>query len=134
MMEPKTGAVLGLANFPTFDPNRYSDVSYERYANPAISAQYEPGSIFKIITMAAGLDSGLFQPTTIFSDTGWIIVGGRSIFNSDRMGHGDVTATEALVRSLNVVTAQVAVGLGPEKFYSYVRRFGFGQATEVDLS
>lgn len=134
VMEPNTGAVLGLANWPTFDPNQYPTVHVSQFQNPTISAQYEPGSIFKVITMAAALDSGLIEPYSSFVDTGSRIVGGRVILNSNRTGTGAVTATETLALSINVVTAEIAERLGAERLYDYIRRFGFGQATEIDLA
>jgi cell division protein FtsI/penicillin-binding protein 2 len=135
VMEPQTGAILGLANWPMYDPNQYSrETDYSRFVNPAISLLYEPGSIFKVVTMAAALDTGVITPTTMYTDFGTITVGQRVIFNSNRVGYGYVTATDTLARSLNVVTAEIAVQLGSERFYRYVERFGFGQLTEVDLA
>ncbi len=133
-MNPHTGAILGMVSLPDYDPNSYEETAFELFPNPVISAQYEPGSIFKIVTVAAALDAGEITPTTIFTDSGSIAVGGRVIFNSNRMGHGPVPVTEALARSLNVVTAQIAQEMGPEEFYRYLRLFGFGEATGVDLS
>lgn len=134
VMEPHTGSVLGLANWPTYDPNDYSQANIEHFSNPAVSAQYEPGSIFKVITMAAALDTGEIEPYTIFTDTGSIAVGGRIILNSNRSAAGRITVSQALARSLNVVTAEVATQVGAEDFYRYVRRLGFGDATEIDLA
>jgi cell division protein FtsI (penicillin-binding protein 3) len=135
VMEPATGAILGLANFPTYDPNRYSEQSdYSRFVDPVTSLLYEPGSIFKIVTVAAALDAGVISPTTVYTDNGSITVGSRLIFNSNRIGYGQVSATEALARSLNVVTAQIVQDLGPETFYDYIERFGFTEPTEVDLA
>jgi cell division protein FtsI/penicillin-binding protein 2 len=134
VMEPETGAILALANAPDFDPNNYADAETGYLTNPAVSAQWEPGSIYKIITMGAALDAGLIEPTTIFTDTGLISLGERGFFNSDRRAYGRVSASEALARSLNVVTVQIAAELGEEEFYRYIRRFGFGDPTEVDLS
>lgn len=135
VMEPNTGALLGLANFPTYDPNTYDrQQDFSRFMDPAISALYEPGSIFKVVTIAAALDVGVIEPTTIYTDNGSITVGERLIFNSNRVGYGPVTATEALARSLNVVTAQIVTDLGSEEFYRYVERFGFGHLTEIDLA
>jgi cell division protein FtsI (penicillin-binding protein 3) len=135
VMEPSTGAILGLANFPTYDPNRYSEQSdYSRFIDPATSLLYEPGSIFKIVTMAAALDTGMITPSTVYTDNGSITVGSRIIFNSNRIGYGRVTATDALARSLNVVTAQIAEQLGRKTFYDYVELFGFTEPTEVDLA
>ncbi len=136
VMEPHTAAILGMANWPTYNPNsRESDtVDFGRFLNPSVSALYEPGSIFKVVTMAAGLDTQMITPTTAFTDTGYIVVGQRTIYNSSRTAGGRVTVTEALERSLNVVTAQVASLVGAKNFYRYVRRFGFGERTGVDLA
>jgi cell division protein FtsI/penicillin-binding protein 2 len=84
--------------------------------------------------MAAAMDAGIITPTTTFNDSGSYTIGERVIFNSNRMAHGDVTVTRALALSLNVITAQIAAELGAENFYRYVRLFGFGEATNVDLS
>jgi cell division protein FtsI/penicillin-binding protein 2 len=134
VMDPHSGAILGMASLPDYDPNDYLNAPDGSVFNPAVSAQWEPGSIFKIITMAAALDSGKIEPTTIFTDSGSITVGDRPIFNSDRVGHGLVSTTDALALSLNVVTAQIAQTLGADLFYRYVRQFGFGEASYVDLA
>jgi cell division protein FtsI/penicillin-binding protein 2 len=134
VMNPHTGAILGLVNLPDYDPNRYETVPYEFFVNPAVSLQYEPGSVFKIITAAAALDHGDIQPTTVYTDSGSYALGERVIFNSDRAAHGQVTVVDALARSLNVVTVQIAEDLGADVFYQYVRQFGFGDPTNVDLS
>lgn len=134
VMAPKTGEVLAMANAPTFDPNAFTEYDPAALQNPAVSAQYEPGSVFKIITAAAALDSGVVTPTQKLTDTGSIAVGQRVILNSDRAGHGQVDMTEALARSLNVITAQWALLMGQRQFYQYVERFGFGKVTEIDLA
>ncbi len=134
VMEPETGAILAMANAPDFDPNNYAEEDPLNFANASVSAQYEPGSIFKIITMGAALDAGLIEPSTIFTDTGSISLGQRLFLNSNRTAVGRVTVSEALARSLNVVTVQIAAELGEETFYRYIQRFGFGSPTEVDLS
>lgn len=136
VMEPQSGAILGMANWPDYDPNQRatSQADYARFANVSISAIYEPGSVFKIVTMAAGLDTGVITPTTVMTDSGYIIIGERSIYNSDRRANGQVDVTQALARSLNVITAQVAERVGRDYFYQYVRRFGFGERTGIDLA
>jgi len=133
VIDPKTGAVLAMASWPTYDPNRFAETDQILFPNPAVSEQYEPGSVFKVVTMAAGLDSGVVAPETTIYDGGMIEVGGRTIYNWDRQSHGVVDMTTVLGKSLNVGAAQVAVTLGKERFYTYVRRFGFGRTTEVDL-
>lgn len=133
VMEPKTGAVLGMASYPSYDPNNYSASNEHLFFDPIVSEQYEPGSVFKIVTMAAGLDAGLVTPESTIYDGGQIEVGGRVIYNWDRQGHGIVDMTGVLAQSLNVGATQVALGLGKDRFYTYVKRFGFGRLTEVDL-
>lgn len=134
VMDPHTGAIRGMANWPTYDPNYYGQANVNAFANPAVSAQYEPGSIFKVITFATALDANQITPDMPFNDTGSIIVGGREILNSDQSVWGPLTATEALAHSVNVVTAEIATMVEADQFYNYVRRFGFGAATEVDLA
>lgn len=134
VMNPHTGAILGMVSLPTYDPNRYAQAKPEVLADPAISKQYEPGSVFKIVTVASGLDAGVITPSTTFTDTESLEVGGRTIFNWDRLGRGSLTVREALVASRNIPMARVALELGSSVFYQYVRRFGFGQLTEVDLA
>ncbi len=133
VMDPKTGAILAMASFPSYDPNRFYEVPMELYINPAVSQQYEPGSVFKILTMAAGLDAGVIAPDGIFYDGGAIEVGGAVIQNPDRRAHGLVTMADILAYSLNVGVAHVSTSLGEERFYAYLKRFGCGHPTGIDL-
>jgi len=123
-----------MASYPSYDPDHFADTPAELFVNPSVSAHYEPGSVFKIITMAAGLDAGVITPQSTFYDSGSVEVGGRVIMNWDRQGHGLVTMTDVLAQSLNVGAAYVSTTLGRERFYTYVRRFGFGRIMEVDLA
>ena len=133
VMNPKTGAILAMANFPSYDPNRFYEVPMELFKNPAVSDQYEPGSVFKILTMAAGLDAGVVTPDSTVYDSGAIEVGGVVIQNRDRHAHGLVTMTDVLAYSLNVGIAYVSTSLGEETFYAYLKQFGCGDHTGVDL-
>ncbi len=134
VLEPKTGAILGMTSYPAYDPNNYN-ASHERlFFDPVVSQQYEPGSVFKVVTMAAGLDAGVVGPQGTIYDGGSIEVGGRVIYNWDRQAHEVVDMTDVLAKSLNVGIAQVAVALGKDRFYTYLKRFGFGRLTEIDLS
>jgi len=133
VMNPKTGAILAMVNYPSYDPNRYYEAPFELHTNPAVSRLYEPGSVLKIITMAAGLDTGVITPQSTFYDGGRVEVGGFVIRNPDRRAHGLVTMTDILVHSLNVGIVHVSTSLGEERFYAYLRRFGFGRETDVDL-
>ncbi len=133
VMDPHSGAILGMASWPDYDPNRFSNEEPSSFINPAISEQYEPGSIFKIITMAAGLNTEVITPTMTFLDPGSVECGTRIIYNANRAANGEVDVTDALALSLNVVTSQVAEAVGEEAFYDYLGRFGFGVPSEVDM-
>lgn len=134
VIEPDTGCLLAMVSLPTYDPNRYSTSNPAVLADPAISRQYEPGSVIKVFTMAAGIDAGLITPDTVITDTNTLEYGDRTIQNWDRSGLGPITVREALIKSRNVPTAQVAIRLGESLFYQYLSRFGFGHLTEVDLA
>jgi cell division protein FtsI/penicillin-binding protein 2 len=101
--------------------------------NPAISEQYEPGSVMKVVTMAAALDSGTVTPQSTYYDSGVIEVGGHRTYNWDRSSPGTTDMTTLLSRSLNVGAATIATWMGPDTFYPYLERFGFGRPTGVDL-
>ena len=133
VMDPRTGAILAMASYPSYDPNRFYEMPMELFRNPAVSDQYEPGSVFKILTMAAGLDAGIINPDSTFFDSGAIEVGGAVIQNPDRRAHGLVTMTDILAYSLNVGIAHVSTSLGEETFYAYLKRFGCGDYMGIDL-
>lgn len=134
VMDPKTGAILASFSYPTYDPNSFASADIDLLADPAVSRLWEPGSIFKIITWAAGLDAGTITPQTTVYDDGSLEVGGRIIRNWDLQGYGLVTMEDGLVKSLNTVAAYISTSLGKNRFYTYVRRFGFGSLTGVDLA
>ena len=134
IMDPKTGAILGMSSWPTYDPNNYVKYPPTDPANPAVSGQYEPGSTFKILTMAAALDSGLVTPDSTFNDTGYIEVGGMPIYNWDRGAWGLQDMTGCLRHSLNVCMASLSTRMGPTTFYNYLTAFGLGRLTNVDLA
>jgi cell division protein FtsI/penicillin-binding protein 2 len=135
VMEPKSGDILAMASLPTYDPSRYGDYleTPEIFQDPAVSQQYEPGSIFKIITVAGALDAGLVSPETIYHDPGVFEAGGRIIRNWDGAAYGARTITEVLGYSLNTGTAWLSTSLGAERFYRYIDSFGFGQSTGIDV-
>jgi cell division protein FtsI/penicillin-binding protein 2 len=135
--DPETGEIIAMATNPRLDPNEYWNYS-DLFPNPtpynsAISSAYEPGSVFKVLTMAAGLDSGTVKPETIFNDTGSLYVGGATIYNWNMGGWGEVDMTGCLQHSLNVCLAWVGMELGPDTFYSYMKSFGFDRNTGIDL-
>lgn len=134
VLDPKSGAVLAMCNAPAYDPNAYNLVeSINVYNNTAIFDPYEPGSVFKTVTMAAGLDTEKVTPDTLFDDEGEVEIGPHTIRNSDLKAHGEVTMTDVITNSLNTGMVEVASRLGSETFLKYVKDFGFGQHTGIEL-
>jgi len=134
VMDPATGAILAMAGSPTYDPNDFAVTDQSLFVNPAVSDHYEPGSVFKIVTIASALDAGAISPSSTYYDNGQIVVGGRVIENSSGVAYGETRIADLLAQSLNVGAAHVSTSLGAVKFYEYLRRFGFGQPTGVDLA
>jgi cell division protein FtsI/penicillin-binding protein 2 len=134
VMEPSTGAILAMAVYPTYDPNTRDVTDPSLFVNNAVSATYEPGSVFKVFTIASALDAGTITSSSTYLDAGQIVVGGRTIKNSDGQAYGETSIATLLAYSLNVGAATVSTRMGANKFYEYVRRFGFGQLTGVDLA
>ncbi len=134
VMNPRNGDILAMANYPSYDPNDYASITDESlYADASIADQYEPGSIFKVLTMASALEMGTITPDWGYNDTGEIDVGGVPIYNWDRAAHGYTTATQALVESLNVGMATISTKMGPTDFYTMMDKFGIGRPTGIDL-
>jgi cell division protein FtsI/penicillin-binding protein 2 len=140
VMDPTNGEILALAAWPTLDPNDYGpwlgeQSGEEPVINPAVGGQYEPGSTFKVLVMAAALDAGVVLPDDVFVDTGEIEVGGHTIRNWDGEAWGPQTMVGCLEHSLNVCLAYVASQrLGAQMLYDYLGRFGVGRLTGVDLA
>lgn len=143
IMEPKTGKILALANAPDFNPNfYYKEKDYTRFENVSFSRVYEPGSVFKIFTMAAGLNENKITPSTKYKDSGKLHIDDHYIMNSDRKAHGTNTMSQALEKSLNTGTTWVLEQLGGGKitragkdiFYKYMKDFGFGTKTGVETT
>lgn len=132
--DPKTGRILAMASYPTFDPNNFSEVKdYDLYKNSIISNVWEPGSIFKVITMASALNEGKVTPETTYQDTGSVSVGGHTIRNSDYKAHGTQTMTQVLEQSLNTGAIFAKEQIGNQVFYNYLKNFGFGVPTGITL-
>ncbi|MCW5874549.1 MAG: penicillin-binding protein 2 [Anaerolineales bacterium] len=139
VMDPKTGEILAMASTPRMDLNEfqnYGDIyTNEVPYNRAVSEIYEPGSIFKVITAAAAIDTGEVTPETPFPDPGFYNIGGITIRNWNNRAWGDQTVQGCMQHSLNVCMAWLGdVKLGPTLFYEYVDRFGFGHSTGIDLA
>ncbi len=136
IMNPKTGAIIAMASYPDFDPNEYSRVRDVRvFNNPAVFDQYEPGSIFKIITMAAAIDAGKVTPQTTYNDEkGYVKVDKYVINNSNFQAHGMITMTQVLEKSINTGAIFAVDLVGIDLFREYVKKFGFGTLTGIELS
>jgi cell division protein FtsI/penicillin-binding protein 2 len=138
VMDPKTGEILAMAMTPRMDLNQAwnypSTFQGGTPFNRAVSGAYEPGSVFKILTMAAGLDNGTVVPDTTFVDTGAINIGGINIFNWNRGAWGPQDMTGCMRHSLNVCLAWLAREIGPGVFYNYLDAFGLGRITGIEIA
>jgi len=138
VMDPQSGEILAMASTPRMDLESYNNYpvifdSASEY-NRAISMPYEPGSVMKILTMAAALDLGKVTPQTTYVDTGVYPIGGTVIKNWDEEAWGVQNMTGCLQHSLNICMAHLAVEMGTENFYGYMSKFGIGHPTGIDLS
>ncbi len=135
IVDPKTGAVMAMCTYPAYDPNNYSDVSdISVYLNPIVNLPYEPGSIFKPITMAGAIDAEVLTPETTYVDEGFVMVDGYRIKNFDGEGRGEVNMIKVLEDSLNTGAMYAQRLLGNQPFREYVEQFGFGRVTGIELS
>lgn len=132
--EPKTGRILAMANYPSYNPNDYGQEEMVRFLNPAIQSLFEPGSIFKVVTMAAGLNEEKVTPETTYYDSGSVSVGGPPIYNYRQRVWGEQTMTDVLNKSINTGSVFVQQELGRDLFLEYVERFGFTRPTGIDLA
>ncbi|MFA5766715.1 MAG: penicillin-binding protein 2 [Candidatus Paceibacterota bacterium] len=135
VMDPWTGAVMALAEYPGFDPNSYSSLSdMSVFQSGAAQKVFEPGSVFKPITMAAAINEGAITPQTTYYDPGVINIGGWPIYNYDqRVYPGEITMTGVLEKSINTGAVFAEQQLGNEKFSEYIERFGIFEETGIDI-
>jgi len=132
VQDPNTGAILALANWPKFNPNSATSVPTEARMDRAVSSIYEPGSTFKLVTLAAAFDQNLIRPDEVFNcENGSIVVAGHRIH--DHKKYGDLTVAEILANSSDVGAIKIALKLGPPRFNEYIHAFGFGSPSGVDL-
>lgn len=158
VMDVKTGGILAMATLPTYDLNnpfqldeaslsllsqytegteeyttKKSELLYQMWNNKAITETYEPGSTFKIVTSAMGIEEGVITPSSPFHCSGAFTVGGVVIHCHKRKGHGSLNFAEGLQQSCNPVFMQVGARVGAEKFYGYFKNFGYLTKTGIDL-
>jgi len=134
VMEVNTGKILALANLPTFNLNDFSDIKdYSIFRNFATEERYEPGSVMKSFTMAAGIDTGKVTPDTTYIDKGYYEIGGYRITNYQNQVHGKTTMRDVLNFSINTGAIFVAEQVGNETLRKYFKKFGFAETTGIDL-
>ena len=132
VQNPKTGEILALANRPTFNPNNSREITSPKLKDHAVSDVYEPGSTFKIVTIAAALEEKLTRPDEVFDcQMGSIVVNGRRIH--DWHSFGMLPVSDILARSSDVGAIKIALRLGDDRLYKYIRGFGFGSKTGIEL-
>ena len=129
---PRTGEILALANRPTFNPNLSREITPEKLKNHAVSDVYEPGSTFKLVTISAAIDQGLTRPNELIDcQMGSIVINGLRIH--DHKAFGILPVSQVLAHSSDVGAIKIALRLGDERLYKYIRAFGFGQQTGIEL-
>lgn len=134
IMDPKTGAIYGMASYPSYDPESYSEFEGNLFRNPVISDAFEPGSIFKVIVMASGLDLGEIRPDTICTICNQPLKVDKYFIKTwNNQYRADSTMTEVLVNSDNVGMSFIAQKMGQERMYDYLNNFGIGNLTGIDL-
>jgi cell division protein FtsI (penicillin-binding protein 3) len=133
MMKPDTGDILALANRPAFDPNEAGKAKPETRINNAVAGSFEPGSTFKMVTCAGAINSRLVKPDTqLWCENGTWRYGGKPL--RDHHPYGMLSVSQVIEKSSNIGAAKLAVQLGEERFYSYIRAFGFGQNTGIGMT
>lgn len=134
VMEPKTGAILAMAAYPNYDPATFGQYPREYYRDPVVADQYEPGSTFKVLTMAAGIDQGVVKPDTKCDICDKpVSIGGFDIRTWNNKYSPNTTMTDVIIHSDNTGMVFMAKKLGLDKLYSYITQFGFGDTTNIDL-
>ncbi|HEX9494789.1 MAG TPA: penicillin-binding protein 2 [Candidatus Limnocylindria bacterium] len=134
VIDPSDGSVRAIASAPTYDPSAVRLADPESLRDRAIAWPYEPGSTMKAMTIAAALNEHLVRPTDSYNDVGYTIVGGRRLNNALGKAYGPTTVTQVLEKSLNAGAAWVGQKLGGQRLFDYLRLFGFGRPTGIDLA
>lgn len=133
IMDPMNGEIIAMAWNPTFDLNNFKEGDVNLFSNQMVEGRYEMGSIVKPLTMAAGLDLGLVSAASTYYDAGFLVFNNKRISNYDGKGRGTVSMQEVLNQSLNTGAAYVALKMGNEKFYEYMKNYGVDTETGIDL-
>ena len=132
LVDPQSGEILAMANRPNFDPNKFNEAKPEEMRNRIITDMYEPGSVFKIVVASAALNEGIVSDRTrIFCENGLFSYGGKTV--KDHHKAGDMSLAEILQYSSNIGSAKMSLMMKDQKYYDYVRSFGFGEKTGIPL-
>ena len=132
VIDNRTGEILAMSNYPTFDPNKLNEINANNLPNAAIQSNYSPGSVFKLVTYGAALDKGLITPDGMIDSGNGTIEIAKHRF-TDSHGIGVVSYRKALAHSSNVCAIKTSMRVGRESFYNYVQKFGFGKPTGIEL-
>lgn len=133
IMDPKTGEIIAMGTYPSFDPNDFRNEDSENFGNPLVESRYEFGSIMKSITVTSGLDSGVITPATTYNDTGCMTLNTRKICNYDLKARGTVPMQQVLSQSLNLGATFIALRVGHERQRRYFTALGMDEETGIDL-
>lgn len=138
IINPRNGNVLALAQSPNFDPNNYKDYAkdekkFKLFKNDSCQELFEPGSVFKGVTMASALNEGSVTPETKYLDAGIVQIGGLTIYNYSQRSYGEQTMTNVLEKSINTGAVFAQRQLGNKKFEEYIEKFGFFEPTGIDI-
>ena len=133
IMDPRTGEIIAMGTYPSFDPNDFQNEDSENFGNPLVESRYEFGSIVKAITVTAGLDAGVISPETYYNDTGCMTLNTKEICNYDLKARGSVPMQEVLSQSLNMGATFIALRLGHERQHKYFTELGLDEETGIDL-
>jgi cell division protein FtsI (penicillin-binding protein 3) len=133
VLDPRSGEILALANWPPVNPQAFGQASADTRMNRAVGASYEPGSTFKPVTVAGALEERLITPDSMFSVPPELQVSDRTIHDAEPHGYLSLSVSQILAQSSNIGTVEVGLRLGARRFDHWVRRFGFGGPTRVDI-
>jgi stage V sporulation protein D (sporulation-specific penicillin-binding protein) len=133
VMDPKTGGILAMASYPSYDPTKFNEFDRSLYINPIVASSYEPGSTFKVLVMSGAVNEKAVKADTKMDENGPVQVGEYAIRTWNDQYHGPITMTEVLEHSSNVGMVFVERQMGKEKFLKYIHAFGIGEPTNIDL-
>ncbi len=132
-VNPNTMEILAMSCLPDYDPTTYNKYPEEVFKNPLIANVYEPGSTFKPLVMAAALQEGVVKPESTMEEKGGVTIGDYTINNFDNVNEGKITMTRVLEKSSNIGMVYVQSKIGNDMFYNYLKKYGFGDPTGIDL-